>query len=371
MDGMSRRGFLRSAAGGVAGAGLVSASGFVSAGAGAGSPGDAGGDAESGAGDAAFRPALVKPERLRPGDTVAVVNPAGALYSATDIRIVVERLEALDLRVRTGEHVHSRHAYFAGTDEERAEDLNRMLRDPSIRGIVATRGGWGSARILDRVDYDALRADPKVLVGYSDVTALLNAVHQRTGLVTYHGPVGMSPFTEFTAEHFRRVLFDGEAYTLENPVRVGNDLTHTADRILTLTPGTARGRLLGGNLTVFTSILGSGYVPDTAGCIFFTEDIGEELYRVDRMLTQLALNEILDAVNGFVFGRCTNCGPGSGFASFTLEELLEQHTGRLGVPVWYGSMIGHIPDMFTLPVGLEVEVDAAAGTLTLLEPPVA
>lgn len=363
MDGMSRRRFLRSAAAGAVGAGLVSASGIQP-------PGYGPGILAKARTGPTPRPSLVKPERLRPGDTVAVVNPAGALYSATDIRIVVERLEALGLRVRTGEHVLSRHAYFAGTDEERAEDLNRMLRDPQIRGIVATRGGWGSARILDRVDYDAIRADPKVIVGYSDVTALLNAVHHRTGLVTYHGPVGISPFTEFTAEHFRRVLFHGEAYTLENPVRVGNDLTHTADRILTLTPGTARGRLLGGNLTVFTTILGSDFVPDTAGAIFFTEDIGEELYRVDRMLTQLALNGILDEVNGFVFGRCTNCGPGGGFASFTLEELLEQHTGGLGVPVWYGSMIGHIPDMFTLPVGLEVEVDAAVGTLTLLESPV-
>jgi muramoyltetrapeptide carboxypeptidase len=310
---------------------------------------------------------LIKPERLREGDTVAVVNPAGALYSRTDIQVVVERLEALGLKVKTGQHVLARDAYFAGSDRQRAEDLNRMIRDTSVRAIVATRGGWGSARILHLIDYDFLRRHPKIVVGYSDVTALLNAIHTKTGMVTFHGPVGMSAFTEFTAEHFRRVLFDGEALTMENPVRTGNDLTHTGDRVSTLTPGTATGTLLGGNLTVLTSILGSEYVPDYTGCILFTEDVGEELYRVDRMLNQLALNGMLKTMNGFIFGRCTRCDPGSGYGSFTIEELIMQHTALHNVPVWYGSMIGHIPDMFTLPLGIPAEINSATGTIRLLE----
>jgi muramoyltetrapeptide carboxypeptidase len=338
---------------------------------GAGAPGTAGAGPSSAAGALGMSLPLIKPERLKPGDTVAVVNPAGALYSSTDIQVVVERLEALGLKVKTGKYVLARHAYFAGTDLQRAEDLNRMIRDTSVKAIVATRGGWGCARILHLVDYDFLRQNPKIIVGYSDVTALLNAVHAKTGLVTYHGPVGMSPFTEFTADHFRRVLFDGEALTMQNPVRVGNDLTHTGDRVATLTPGVARGRLLGGNLTVLTSILGSGYVPDYNGCLLFTEDVGEELYRVDRMLTQLGLNGILKNMNGMVFGRCTRCDPGTGYASFTIEELIRQHTALHNVPVWYGSMIGHIPDMFTIPLGIEAEINATTGTLTLLESPVA
>lgn len=334
-----------------------------------GASGEAGARA-SAAGATGMSLPLIKPERLKAGDTVAVVNPAGALYSSTDIQVVVERLEALGLKVKTGKYVLARHAYFAGTDLQRAEDLNRMIRDTSVKAIVATRGGWGCARILHMVDYDFLRQNPKIIVGYSDVTALLNAIHAKTGLVTYHGPVGMSPFTEFTADHFRRVLFDGEALTMQNPVRVGNDLTHTGDRVATLTPGVARGRLLGGNLTVLTSILGSEYVPDYEGSLLFTEDVGEELYRVDRMLTQLGLNGILKNMNGMVFGRCTRCDPGTGYASFTIEELIRQHTALHNVPVWYGSMIGHIPDMFTIPLGIQAEINATTGTLTLLESPV-
>ena len=206
-------------------------------------------------------------------------------------------------------------------------------------------------------------------MGYSDVTALLNAVHARTGLVTFHGPVGISTWTPFSIEQMAAVLFEADAPTLANPVELRDGLVQTEDRIQTITPGRARGRLLGGNLTVLTAILGSPYVPAMDGAILFLEDTGEAIYRMDRMFTQLALAGVLPG-EGRRVGRCTDCKPGEGYGALTLDEVLDDHLKPLGVPAFRGAMIGHIDQQFTLPVGLEVEIDAGAGTIRLLEPAV-
>jgi muramoyltetrapeptide carboxypeptidase len=309
----------------------------------------------------------VKPRRLKQGDRVAIVNPAGATAHRVDVEIVTESLQALGLEVKQGRHILERYGYLAGGDGERAADLNEQFADPSVSGIVAVRGGWGCARILPLVDYDLVGRYPKALVGYSDVTALLLGLHARTGLVTFHGPIGLGPWNSFTVDYFRRVLFEGEAVRFANPRRVGDHLTQVVDRIQTIHPGRARGRLLGGNLTVLTAIVGSGYLPDWEGAILFLEDIGENIYRVDRMLTQLKLAGVLDRISGFVFGKCTDCKPGEGFGSLTLEQLFDDHILPLGIPAWHGSMIGHVPEKFTLPVGVEAEIDADEGGIQLLE----
>ncbi len=210
------------------------------------------------------RPALVKPRRLRQGDKVALINPAGATAHRMDLEIVQESLEALGLRVKLGEHVMDRRGYLAGSDEDRAADVNRQFEDSSVAGIVAVRGGWGCARILPLLDYQLIGRNPKILVGYSDVTALLLGIHSKTGLVTFHGPVGLGPWNSFTVDHFTRILFEGQAAELSNP------------------------KLLGGNLTVLSAIVGSSYLPDWNDAILFLEDTQENIYRVDRMLTQLA-----------------------------------------------------------------------------------
>jgi muramoyltetrapeptide carboxypeptidase len=312
-------------------------------------------------------PRLVKPRRLKAGDRVAIVNPAGATAHRVDVEIVAESLQALGLEVKRGRFILERYGYLAGEDAERAADLNEQFADPSVAGIVAVRGGWGCARILPLVDYDLVTRNPKCLVGYSDVTALLLALHARTGLVTFHGPIGLGPWNSFTVDYFRRVLFEGEEVRYVNPRRIGDHLTQVADRIQTIRPGRARGRLLGGNLTVLTAILGSPYLPDWEGAILFLEDIGENIYRVDRMLTQLKLAGVLDRISGFVFGKCTDCKPGEGFGSLTLEQLFDDHILPLGVPAWHGSMIGHVPEKFTLPLGVEAEIDADEGSIHLLE----
>jgi len=310
---------------------------------------------------------VIKPPRLLPGDTIGLIDPASATFLRQDVQIVTETLEAMGFKVKKGAHLMDRYGYLAGRDRDRAADLNAFFADREVKAILAVRGGWGSARLLPHLDFDLIRRHPKVLVGYSDLTALLNAVHARSGLVTFHGPVGVSTWTPFSAEHARRVLVDGEALTMANPVQVKDTPVPVEDRVWTITPGTARGRLLGGNLTVLSALVGTPYLPDFEGAILFLEDVGEQIYRVDRMFTQLALAGILKQVRGVVFGRCTKCDPGEGYGSLTLEEVFDDHLQPLGVPAWHGAMIGHIDQQFTLPVGLEVEIDAARGTIRLLE----
>lgn len=317
--------------------------------------------------DAGARRSVVKALRVRPGDTVALVAPAGAVYVRDDVEVMKERVEALGLRPKVGAHVFDRRGYLAGSEEARTADLMAAFTDPEVDAILAMRGGWGCARLLPLVDYEAVRAHPKVLCGYSDVTALHLALYARSGLATFHGPTGVSTWNPFTVDHFRRVVFDGELVTMRNPTERGNRLVQVDDRVRTITPGIARGRLVGGNLTVLTALMGTPYLPDFSDHILFLEDVGEDIYRIDRMLTQLRLAGVLEQLAGFVFGKCTRCGPGGGYASLTLEEVLDDHVRSLGIPAYAGAMIGHVTDKFTVPVGVEAEIDAERGTIRLLE----
>lgn len=321
----------------------------------------------------AARPGSVRPARLRPGDTVALVAPASANFLRAEIDEAEQLVAALGLRPRRGANLARRYGYLAGTDAERAADLEAAFADPEVKGVLAMRGGWGCARLLPRLDYDLIRRNPKPLVGYSDVTALLLAIHARTGLVTFHGPIGLSAWTPFTLEHARHVLFDALAPTFANILVDDGRLVPENYRTRTLTPGRARGRLLGGNLTVLSHLVGTPYLPDWDGAILFLEDVNEDIYRVDRMLTHLALAGILRRVSGVVFGICSGCAPGNpglAYGSLTLEEVFDDHLASLGVPAYTGAMFGHIDDQFTLPVGAEAELDATAGTLRLLAPAV-
>ena len=316
--------------------------------------------------------AVVKPRRLTAGDTVALISPATATFQSLDVQIAQESLEALGLKTRVGEHLLDRHGYLAGEDKARAADINALFADRSVAAIHPIRGGWGSGRLLPYLDFEVIRRNPKILLGYSDITALLLAIHAKTGLVTFHGPIGMGRWDPFSVDYYRRVLFNGEPVTWQNKHDLSdrNSLTQTEFRTQTIVPGRAHGRLLGGNLTILTSLLGSPYVPDMDGAILFCEDVHEEPYRIDRMVTQLKLAGVLGRIKGFVFGSCSECGPGEGYASLTLEEIFNDLIKPLGVPAWQGAMIGHQQPQWTLPEGLQVEIDADSGTIRLLESPV-
>ncbi|MEM8487797.1 MAG: LD-carboxypeptidase [Bacteroidota bacterium] len=309
----------------------------------------------------------MKPKALAVGDTVGLVSPAGVTYETVQIEIIEETLDVLGLKMKAGEHMMNRWGYFAGTDEERATDINTMFSDDSVDAIFALHGGWGSARIIEKIDYGLIRKNPKIFMGYSDVTALLLALYAQTGLITFHGPNGNSVWNPFAAQYLDALVFKGDQVLYKNPKTEGQGLVPIENRTRTITTGKARGRLVGGNLTVLTAMLGSPRMPEWSGHILFLEDIGEAVYRVDRMMTQLKLAGVLDQISGFVFGACTDCKADSGYNSFTLSEVIDQHIKPLGIPAYAGAMIGHIKDKFTIPIGIEAEIDAENGTIQLLE----
>ena len=313
---------------------------------------------------------VIKPNRLKEDDVVGLISPASATFRKDRAEIARENLAALGLRARFGDHLFDRYGSLGGRDEDRAADINNFFGDPEVRAVFAQGGGWGCNRLLPLLDYDVIRKNPKIVMGFSDITGLLLGIHAKTGLVTFHGQTGGSSWSEFSTDHAKRLIFDGEAITMRNRISDEDRLVQVENRVLTITSGTARGRLVGGNLTVLTALMGSGYLPDFDGRILFLEDLNEEVYRIDRMLTQLKLAGVLNRINGFVFGRCTRCDPGGGYGSLTLEQVFDDHVAPLGIPAWYGSMIGHIKHQFTMPLGIEAEIDSDTGTIKLLEPAV-
>ncbi len=314
-----------------------------------------------------FSKSTLKPPRLKAGDTIGLINPAGATFHPQDVVIAEETFAALGLKMKTGEHLLDRYGYLAGTDEARAADVNSMYADPDVDAIITLRGGWGCNRILDLIDYKTIAKHPKIIMGYSDITSLLLAFNAKTSLVTFHGPVGTSTWNEYSTDFVRRLLFEGQSFTMENPTDKGDNLTQTKDRILTIHGGQSKGKLMGGNLSVLAAMVGSDYLPDFKNNILFLEEVDEAPYRVDRMLTQLKLAGILDEISGLVFGKCSSCDAGESYGSFTFEEVLDDHIKPLGIPAWFGSMIGHIADKFTIPLGINAEIDADKGSIKLLE----
>src|SRR5690606_4345875 len=281
---------------------------------------------------AAPRPSRLLPMPLAKGDTVALVSPSAATDERLDLRLSQEVMEALGFRVKTGAHFGARRGHLAGSDEARAADINAAFADEEVRAVIAVRGGSGAARVLPLLDYEAIRANPKVLLGYSDITALHNAILARTGLVTFHGPNGTGSWNGFNTDQFERLFFRRELMDYRNPVEAGDELVPRRNRTLTIASCKARGELVGGNLTVLTALAGSPYLPDFTGKILFLEDVSEAPYRIDRMLSTLKLMGALGRIAGLIFGECTDCDPGDGYGSLTLDEIFDDHLKPLGIP---------------------------------------
>jgi len=301
---------------------------------------------------------IIKPPRLQPGDTVGLIAPAG-IFEPKYIETVQQYLTTLGLKTKLGNHVLDRYGYLAGKDIDRAQDVNTMFADNSVKAILAVRGGWGCNRILPLLNYSLIRSHPKILMGYSDITSLLIAINARSRILTFHGPVATSTWTPFMLDYLKRILFNAETVTMKN--------NNTSEgQVQTIVSGKAKGKLVGGNLSVLAAMLGSPYLPSWHQKILFLEDTNEDVYRIDRMLTQLKNAGILSRISGFIFGQCTNCSLGNE-PSLTLMQVLQDHLLPLEIPAWYGSMIGHIRDKFILPIGVDVEIDADAGTISLLD----
>lgn len=310
---------------------------------------------------------LLLPKSIKKGDTVGLISPSSATAERIQFMFAQEALEALGFKVRLGENLKNRRGHLAGTDEERAGDLNSMFADDEIKAIICIRGGSGAARILPLIDYKLIKRNPKPLLGYSDITALHNAIHAKTGLITFHGPNGTGSWNSFNAKQFEDIFFDKNWVTFQNEDLKSDDLVIKTNRILTLRSGVAEGKILGGNLTVLTALSGSSYLPDFKDSILFLEDIGEDPYKIDRMMSTLKLNGTLDQIKGFVFGQCTDCTPSGGYGSLTLDDILDDYILPLGIPAYKGAMIGHVSKQFIIPVGAKVKLDADAGTLTMIQ----
>lgn len=321
---------------------------------------------------------LIFPNPLKQGDTVAVVATAGIVSDPEILSSMTQVLTAMGLRVRFGDSVQQRHGYLSGTDEERAADLMRMFADPDVKGILAIRGGWGTARMLPYLDMDVIRRNPKVFCGFSDNTTLHLAFLKHAGLVSFHGPNGNAVWSESTRASFTDVLFrhppDAEKVPLEEVQGRSYSGSHTGKRveftsdggISVLREGASEGPLIGGNLSILTTTMGTSFQPDTRGAILFTEDIGEPPYKIDRMLTHLKHAGLLDELVGFVFGSCLDCDDPE--SKFSLQEVLEYHLLPLNIPVMLNLDIGHHERNFTLPVGWPVRMDTQTGKLSTLLP---
>jgi muramoyltetrapeptide carboxypeptidase len=316
---------------------------------------------------AASRP-LVKPKALKPGDTVGLIAPASYMFDIWRLEEAAARVESMGLVPKLGKHVKNRRGFFAGTDAERLEDFHAMFRDPQVKGVFCLQGGYGTPRLLDGIDYELVRNNPKVLLGYSDITGLHLAVLQKAGLVTFHGPTLGGRIPARPMELLKRALFVPEPLgELANPPE--DDPVNPLYPLHTIVPGTARGRLTGGNLTLVSVLMGTPYEIETRGRILLLEDTGEAPYRVDRMLVQLKLAGKLSGAAGTVWGTCDECDTSlSSFAiNLSLSEILDEIVGGAGKPAMAGLFFGHERDKVTVPLGVEAELDAAGRKLVVTE----
>jgi len=314
-----------------------------------------------------FAKPAVPLRRLKIGDTVGLIAPASSDDDPLHLENALSTVRGMGLVPKLGRHVSDRYGYLSGTDRDRAADINAMFADDAVRAIFTIRGGWGSARLLPLLDWNLIRSNPKLLVGSSDTTALHLALAARTGFPSIHAPNVSNRWDAISWRSFWEVAFTGQMPLLGK--LTGPERVEDRWRTTTIRSGKARGRLLGGNLTVLSTLMGTPWVPDFKGAILFLEDVGEAEYRIDRMLNQLALAGVLGQVAGVIFGQCTRCHTDyPDYAGFTVPQILDQHLAHLRVPAFTGANVGHVSNQLSLPVGARVEMDADAGTIRLLQP---
>jgi len=327
-------------------------------------------------------PTLLFPPRFAPGDTIAIAAPASPPEKPEIIDEAILRFTGLGFKVKTAEHLRKRDGYLAGSDVDRAADINALFADPEVKAIFALRGGYGSCRILPLLDYEVIRAHPKPFIGYSDITAMHLAILAKSGLVTFHGSNASSAFTPGNIGAMGHMLVNSEGIDSAPGDDVPFSSSHrTAGsgraakggleslfsaahdaKIKTIIPGQVKGRLWGGNMTCMLRLLGTPYAPDFRGAILFLEDTGEKAYRVDGMFTHLRLAGILRQIGGLVLGQFDH-------ADAVEEErvalCLKREAEAIGLPCISGAPIGHFPEQIVVPQGVQAEFDAGARTLAI------
>lgn len=301
---------------------------------------------------------LIKPKALPDGGTISLVTPASPV-SRSAFEKALQTISDLGFTVSYSPNARVRSGFLSGTDEQRIMDLHAAFEDSRVDAILCLRGGYGSGRLLPSLNYDLIRNNPKPLIGFSDVTALLSAIYKKSGLVCFHGPVAASEFNDFTADHFCDLLQKGKKTKIKN------------DDSKAIKPGTAIGPLIGGNLSILCSLIGTPYDVDYAGHILLLEEVGEATYRIDRMLTQLLNAGKLQHVKGIALGYFTGCDTKADDPAFeyslSLDEVFLDRLGGLGIPVSKGFPFGHEAQNAAFPIGIEAELDTENGSIKLLE----
>ena len=308
----------------------------------------------------------IKPNRLKKGDTIGLIAP-GSSVTEEKLEKAIKNIESLGFHVQHTKNILAKHGYLAGTDDQRLHDLHFMFNNPKIHGIWCIRGGYGCGRLLPEIDYSLIRKNPKPLIGYSDITALLQAIYCETGLVGFHGPVAVSEFTAYTIQQFQSVLMHPKS-----EFEIKNALENTKNenpvfQTKIIKSGKAKGEIVGGNLSLIAALAGTKYQLNAKNKIIFLEDIGERPYRIDRMLTQLLQSCNLKEAAGIALGIFDDCEAKEGSNSLTLMETLEDRLGNLGIPIVYGLSFGHIDNQFTFPIGTEAELNTDNQSIKLLE----
>lgn len=307
---------------------------------------------------------LKKPRALQKGQTIGLVATSSRLPEPERLPAAVSRLEAMGFRVKLSASCAARHGYLAGTDALRAESLHQMFRDDTVDAILCARGGYGATRILPLLDYDMIRANPKVFSGYSDVTALHAALSRHARMLTFHGLMAAPDFGGDAADDFSLASF---FRAVSNNAPIGPIDNPPGDARTCIAPGRAAGPLIGGNLTLIASCLGTPYAYDFDGAILFLEEVSERSYAVDRLLVQLRNAGVFARCAGVLLGAFVGCEPAPESHDLRLSQIFEELLGNVGRPVLSGVRFGHCAQKVTLPVGLLCEMDAEAGTITCPE----
>lgn len=307
---------------------------------------------------------IIKPAKLKTGDVIGIIAPASAPADPTKLENGIRYIEKNGFRVELGKNISKIDGYLAGTDQERADDLNLMFKTKNVKAIFCLRGGYGASRILDKINYKLIRSNPKILVGYSEITALQLAILQKSGLVTFAGPMVATDFgneiTSYTEDFFWRIVSSNK--------KIGRLKYPDEDKLVSITKGGASGRIIGGNLSVFVALIGTDYFPDLKGRILMIEEVDELPYKVDRLLNQLRLLKVFKQIKGIILGRFVDCiEHDTSKRTLTLGEVMEDYMKDLKIPVLYTFPHGHIKDKVTVPFGINIKMNASKGFVEYLE----
>ncbi len=307
---------------------------------------------------------IIKPKKLEKGDLIGVISPASTPADLSKIENGVNYLEKLGYRVEVGKNVGKEEGYLAGNDSERLSDFNEMFKNKNVKGVFSVRGGYGSGRLLDSLDFNLIKKNPKILVGYSDITALQLAIFKKTGLITFAGPMLATDFggriNKYTEENFWKII--------TNNKKIGKLHNPREEKFFALTKGRAEGKILGGNLAVLASIMGTEFFPDFKNTILLLEDIGEQPYRVDRLLNQLKLAKVFKQISGVILGRFVDCyETDKTKKSIELNSVIAHYFADMKIPVLYSFSHGHVKENLTIPLGVKSKINSTRGFVELME----